>query len=149
LPETISRKTTLMRPILFGFLLFCANKSFGQEYLDKKIIVTVDDTTGLYQKVRIAFGKHDYQLKEDGNYSVVSTFARDLKKTAGYTIGRAEISGNTVTISGRYGLLKIDDWGRTRVTNEWKDVVYMKNSKIWPLLEKVADELNGKKEYSK
>jgi hypothetical protein len=109
-----------MRHILFGFLLFCASKSFGQEYLDKKIIVTVDDTTGLYQRVRIAFGKHDYQLKEDGNYSVVSTFARDLKKTAGYTIGRAEISGNTVIISGRYGLLRIDDWGRTRFQTNGK-----------------------------
>lgn len=139
----------LTRHILFGILLFCTCEAFAQEYLDKKIIVPVEDTTGLYQKVRIAFGKHDYQVKEDGNYSVISTFARELKKTPGYTIGRAEILGNTITISGRYGLLKIDDWGRTRVSKEWKDIVYMKNSKIWSLLEKVADELDGKKEYSK
>lgn len=64
-------------------------------------------------------------------------------------IARAEINGNTITITGRYGLLRINDWGRTRVDGNWKDLVYMKSSKIWPVLEKVADKLDGEKIYSK
>jgi hypothetical protein len=139
---------TSMKNILLCLFLICALYSSGQEYLDKKIIVTVSDTANLYQRVRIAFGKNDFQLKEDGDSTVVSTFARDLKKTPGYMIGRAVLSGNTVTISGRYGLLRIDDWGRTRETSSWKDLVYMKNSKIWPVLEKVASNLKGDIAYS-
>ena len=138
-----------MKHVLFCLFVFYSFTSFAQQYLDKRIIVTVDDTISLYQKVRTAFGKNDYQVKEDGNYSIVSTFARGLKRTPGYTIGRAEISGNTVTITGRYGLLRIDDWGRTRVDSNWKDIVYMKNSKIWPLLEKVAKELGTNITYAK
>lgn len=138
-----------MKNIFTGLFLVCALSSLGQQYLDKKIVVTVKDTSGLYQKVRIAFGKNDFQVKEDGDYLVVSTFARDIKKIPGYMIARAEISGNTVTITGRYGLLRIDDWGRTRVNSSWKDILYMKSSKVWPVLEKVADKLDGAKAYSK
>lgn len=134
--------------ILSAMFLICIT-SYSQDYLDKKIVVTVKDTNNLYQRVRIAFGKNDYQVKEDGNYYLVSTFARTLKKTPGYTVGKAEIKGNTVIISGRYGLNHIDDWGKSMETGSWKDIVYMKSSKIWPLLEKVADKLEGEKSYSK
>ena len=138
-----------MKGFFVSLFSICTLQSFGQNYLDKKIVVTVNDTSGLYQRVRIAFGSNDFQVKEDGNYSAVTTFARELKKTPGYIISRADISGNTVTITGRYGLLRIDDWGRTRDNGNWKDLVYMKNSKIWTVLEKVADKIKGEKSYSK
>lgn len=52
-------------PFAKSFLI-CAFNANAQTYLDQKIIVTVNDTTGIYQKVRIAFGKNDFQVKEDG-----------------------------------------------------------------------------------
>lgn len=135
--------------ILSNLFLICALVSFGQEKLDKKIVVVVSDTSNLYQRVRIAFGKNDFQVKEDGDYSTVSTFARPLRSMAGYAISIAEISGNRITISGRYGQVKINDWGKTREDDSWKNIVYMKGSKLWPLLEKVADKLDGEISYSK
>lgn len=145
----ISKRKEFPTIFLLSLFLVCALNSFGQEYLDKKIIITVSDSAGLYQKVRIALGKNDFQMKEDGNYSVVSTFARELKKTPGYTIARAEIFGNTVTLTGRYGLLRIDEWGKTNVNSSWKNIVYMKNSKFWPLMMKVAKEIGSDFTYSK
>jgi hypothetical protein len=138
-----------MKSILIGLFLFCTLASFGQTYMDKKIIVTITDTSGLYQKVRIAFGKNDFQVKEDGNAFILTTFPRAIKKIPGYMIARAEISGDTVTITGIYGLTRMDDWGYTRMPNNYSSVMYMKNSKTWPILMKIAKEIGDKITYSK
>ncbi|MGN6165388.1 MAG: hypothetical protein ACTHOF_12685 [Flavisolibacter sp.] len=138
-----------MKYILIILFLIYGFSSSGQDYLDKNIIITVDDTAGLYQKVRIALGKNNFQIKEDGNYDTLTTFPRESKKIPGFVLARAVIKKDTVAITGIYGFIRMDYWGYTRTPNSYKEILYMKKSKLWPLLMKVANELNGKITYSK
>jgi hypothetical protein len=135
--------------LLSNLFLICALSCYSQTYLDKKIVVTVKDTSNIYQRVRLAFTKNNFRLKDDGNYVAVATLPKQVKKLTDHTMGKAEISGNTIIITATHGLLRVDEYGRTKFTNEWKDVVYMKGSKIWPLFEKVAKEIDGEITYSK
>jgi len=138
-----------MRTVITIVFLVCTLRSFSQEYLDKKIIIVVSDTTNIYQKVRQAFGRNNFQLKEDGNISVVTTFPRESKKIPGYVVSRAIINKDTVAITGIYGFIRLDYWGYTRTPNNYKDILYMNNSKLWPLLMNVAKEIGSTITYSK
>jgi len=138
-----------MRLLLVSLLLFYTIKSHGQNYLDKKIIVSVKDTNNIYQKVKIALGKHKFQTVEDGNDSVVTTFPRDLRTIPGYALAKVEIQKDSVTISGIYGFIRQNWLGYTRSPNSYKNIMYMKGSKLWPLLMNVAKELEGEITYAK
>lgn len=120
-----------------------------QEIGDKKISVTITDTTNIYNKVRGALGKNDYIIKEDGNKDTVSTHAAEIKNIAGYLRLTAIIEGNSVTLSGVYSLTKMDDFGYTRNSKKYKPIVYYKNSKTWRQMAAVASALGGTFSYSK
>lgn len=138
-----------MKIVLTALALICTLASHSQDYLDKKILVAVGDTNNLYQRVRIALGKHQFQAVEDGNYSVVTTYPRDLKSIPGYALAKVEIQKDTVVVSGIYGFLRQNYLGYTRSPNSYKDIMYMKGSKLWPLLLSVAHELSNDVSYSK
>ncbi|MBK8788574.1 MAG: hypothetical protein IPN43_19295 [Chitinophagaceae bacterium] len=56
----------------------------------------------------------------------------------------AIIKGNTVTISGIYGLIQIDDFGYTRSAKENKRIIYYNGSKGWELFKTVAKKIGVK-----
>lgn len=121
--------------------------TFAQTKGNKKIIVTVNNPS--HEQVKIALVKNDFIVKEDGNKDTLTTYAREFKTIAGYAIARAEIKGNTVTLTGVYGLKKINDWGYTASPKNYKPILYYKGSHGWKLLMQIADKLDGKISYAK
>jgi hypothetical protein len=101
-----------MKSIFFGLFLICTLAASAQNYLDKKVTVTLQDTSNIYERIRTALGKNNFQIREDGNRDTITTFPKGLGKTN--IVARAIVNGNAVTISGIYGLTYMDDWGYTR-----------------------------------
>jgi hypothetical protein len=124
-------------------LLISYKPCLGQSYLDKKIIVAVSDTSNLYERARVALGKNDFIIKEDGNKHFITTHPREFKKIPGFAIAHAEIKMDTVIITGHFSLMKNTNVGYTVAPKNYKPIVYYKNSHGWKLLMQVADELNG------
>lgn len=135
-------KTLLL--ILFAVPAICS----GQTYLDKKIIVTVSDTSNLYEKAKFAMGKNDFIIKETGNKTFITTHPREFKKIPGFAIAHAEIKGDTVIISGHFSLMRNSNIGYTIAPKNYKPIVYYKNSHGWKLLMQVAEKLDGKISYA-
>jgi len=128
----------------FAVVLLAPLLSFSQKNGDKKIIFTVADTTNLHQQVKIALVKNDFIVKEDGETKYISTYPREFKKIPGYAIAFTEIKGNEITISGIYGLVKVDDFNYTCSPKSYKPILYMKNGHGWKLLLQIVESLNGK-----
>jgi hypothetical protein len=147
--NTNAKGRLAIRIFIVGLLLASRLNSFGQSYLDKQIFIPITDTSNLYQKVKIALGKHYFQVVENGNYDTVTTYPRDLKKIPGYALAKVIINKDTVIISGIYGFIRQNYMGYTRSPNSYKDIMYMKASKLWPLLMSVAGELGSQFTYSK
>src|SRR5215204_4865927 len=97
--------------LLFLILTLDPVFSFAQQDGDKKVIITAADSTGLYEKIKVALIKNDFMIKELGIKDTIITYPRQFKQMSGYSIAKAVISGNTATLSGSYGLMRIDDWG--------------------------------------
>lgn len=121
---------------------------FSQQKGDSKIIVTINDTSNIYNLIKVALVKSDFIVKEDGNKTVLTTYAAELRGIPGYSIVKAEINGNTVIITGAYGLIKVNDWGYTRTPKSYKRIIYYKGSKSWNKLMDVVDKIEDRKHVS-
>jgi hypothetical protein len=121
--------------------------TFAQSKGDKKIVVTVN-YPNIYEKLKIALVKEDFIVKEDGNTDTVTTYPREFKNIPGYAIAQAEIKGNTIILSGSYGLTRLDDYKYTRTPKNYKPIIYYKGSRGWKLLMQIADKLDGKISYA-
>lgn len=129
--------------IYLSLLFFLPSLCLSQEIGDKKIIISISDTSNVYNKVRIALGKNDFIIREDGNRDTISTHLAEVKNIPGYSKLTAVITGNIITLSGFYSLIKMDDFGYTRNSKRYKPIVYYKNSKTWKKMYSVALALNG------
>lgn len=125
---------------LFFALMLASTVSVAQSTGDKKIIL-VTDSDSLYQKIKYAFGKANFMVKDDGNRDTIRTFPADLSGIPGYAVLSAVIKGNTVELSGFYGLTRMDDFGYTRTPKNYKPILYFKGSKAWKRLNEVADKI--------
>lgn len=121
--------------------------SFGQQNGDHQIKVTVTDSSNLYGKVKKALLDNDFIVKDYDQKDSLITYPREFKKIPGYTVAKAVIEGNTVTLSGAYGLKRTDDWGYTSV-GKYKPIVFYKGSKGWRLLMQIAESLGGQLTYA-
>src|SRR5579871_6859237 len=99
----------LLKHLLIISAFLISNKLCSQNVGDTKIIVSVDDTTGLYEKIKIALVKNDFIVKEDGNKDTLQTYSREFTSLQGFLKATAEIKGNTITIYGFYGLKKVNE----------------------------------------
>jgi hypothetical protein len=59
------------------------------------------------------------------------------------------VKNNIVTLTGIYGLKRIDDWGYTQAPKNYTRVTYYKGSKTWKLLMQVANKLQGEIKFAK
>jgi hypothetical protein len=146
--KNLCDKSITMRYILLGLLvfpIFC----FSQKTGDNKIIITVHDSVDIYEKVRTALIKNDFILKEDLRKDTIITYPREFKTMAGYSIGIAKVSLNTVTLSGFYGLKNVSYFNVTKGPRNYKPIIFYKGSHGWKLLMQVAKELDGQISYSK
>ncbi len=129
--------------------LLCPILVNAQKNEDTKIIVTLNDSVDIYKKVKIVLVDLDFIVKDNYNPDTLTTYSRELSNIPGQCRLTAIIKGNTVTISGIYGLIQIDDFGYTRSAKENKNIIYYKGSKGWELLKTVAEKIGGQLTFSK
>ncbi len=121
----------------------------AQKNEDTKIIVTLNGSIDIYKKVKIALVDLDFIVKDNYNPDTLTTYPREFSNIPGQCRITAIIKGNTVIISGIYGLTKIDDFGYTRSAKEYQRIIYYKGSKGWDLLKTVAERIGGQMTFSK
>ncbi len=121
----------------------------AQKIDDTKIIITLSDKTDLYKKVKIALVDLDFIVKDNYNIDTLTTYPREFSGIPGHCRITAIIRDNTVTLSGVYGLTKIDDFGYTRSAKEYQRIIYYKGSKGWDILKTVAEKVGGQMAFSK
>jgi|GEM_PF-1793170 len=132
-------------------LIFCLliTSAFSQKSGDKKIIITFPNDSALYEKAKLVLAKHDFSIREDGNKDTITTQLREFRTIPGYCIFNAVINGNTITLSGIYGLKKRNIVGYTTAPKDYKSITYYSGSKGWRLLMSVAEEMGGQISFSK
>jgi hypothetical protein len=128
-------------------ILLSVIHSFAQTNDDTKIIITINDSTGVYEKIKYSLVNNDFIVKDDGNRDTLTTYSREYDGI--YCMARVIINGYTVTLKGAYGLKKIDDWGYTQSPKSYNRIIYYKGSKGWKLLMQVANRMSGQITYSK
>ncbi len=135
-----------MKIFLTIFILVCAscNNGFSQKEGDKKITLKVADTSNIYNKVKLAIIKAGFIVRDDMNPRVLTTNVT-VKKILGYTIIKAEINNDTVTVRGLYSnknqnLLDIDI-----APGKYKNIIYFKNNSGygWDILYSIAAEIDA------
>lgn len=137
-----------MHHILFILFLIISKIAFTQTNGDSKIIITLNDNSGVYEKIKIALVKNDFIIKDDGNRDTLLTYPRELSNLPGYSIVNAIIYDKQIIISGVYGLKKINDWGYTTSPKSYKRILYFKGSKGWKLLMQIAQTIGGEFSFS-
>ena len=135
--------------LLVILLLLCPILALSQKNDDTKIIVTLDDSTDIYKKVKIILVDLDFIVKDNYNIDTLTTYPREFSNIPGQCRLTATIKGNTVTLTGIYGLTKIDDFGYTRSPKDYKRIIYYKGSKGWELLKIVAEKIGEQITYEK
>ena len=129
--------------VFFSFEAVC------QKSGDRRIIVSLPNDSTILQKVKIAFAKHDFGIREDGRKDTITTLLREFRTMPGFCILSAVVKNDTVILSGRYGTKRINVLGYTTAPNEYKPISYAGGSQSWRLLMSVAKEIGGSLSFSK
>ncbi len=137
-----------MKNYLLFFLLLPVF-SFAQKRGDTKIIITVNSKDSITKKVKEAFAKNNFLIKDDGYKTVVTTYPKEFKNVPGYSMAKAEINGNTITLRGMYNITDSDDLNSNRDPKEYKPIIYYKGSHGWKLLMSVVSQLDGQVSFAK
>lgn len=134
---------------VFTIVIFLiSTRAFAQTNGDTKIIVTLIDSVGIYEKAKVALVKNNFIVKDDGNRDTLQTYPREFSNLPGYSVANAVLNGNQVILSGVYGLKRINDWGYTSSPKNYKRVHYFKGSKGWKLIMQVAETIGGQISFS-
>ena len=128
--------------IIFISLLFI--KSHAQKPEDNRIIVTINDTTKLYERTRQAIVNTNFMIREDSKKDTLVTSAERIDHTTIYVMAKIIIKENVVEISGAYGLGYEDFWGFPSWPKGYTRISYYKESEAWKVLRKIALKLDGK-----
>lgn len=137
-----------MRILLIIVLcLILKSASFAQKTEDNLIIVTVSDSTNLYQKVRQAITYTNLVIREDSKKDTLVTLSERIHGFSIFVVAKVVIAGSQVEISGGYGLGLEDFWGYPAWPKSYKPIVYFKGSEAWQILRQIAIKLDGKMEF--
>lgn len=120
----------------------------AQKTEDNLIIVTVSDTTNLYQKVRQAITYTNLVIREDSKKDTLVTLSERIHGFTIFVVAKVVITGSQVEISGGYGLGLEDFWGYPAWPKSYKSIIYFKGSEAWQILRQIAIKLDGKIEFS-
>ncbi len=139
-----------MKKALFFILFLQTANAFAQKSDDTRIFVTLTDTTGIYEKIRLAFVKADFMVKDDRNKDTLTTYPLNIKSTT-YVLAYAAIKGNVIEFWGYMGDSHGNLLGATVAPskNNYKEIFYFKHDKYWNKLLSVANMLNGTITYDK
>jgi hypothetical protein len=125
------------------------DSAFGQKEDDNLIVVTVSDTTKLYERVRHAITYSDFIIREDSKKDTLISYSEKIDASTIYVIVKVVINNNKIEISGGYGLGLEDFWGYPAWPKSYERIVYYKGSESWRKLRRIAIKLDGKMEFSK
>ncbi len=124
----------------------------AQEKKDSKIIVTVKDTTNLFNRLAGVFYKQEYTLdNKDQSAGFISTKEKSIKSSYPVDVKmRALIEGNTVTITGEVRL-NVSVMNQPPSYDQIKFWGFKKSvaRSAWEEMQKIADKLDGQISYSK
>ena len=135
-----------MRHLLAVLLFITPMCSLCQKDGDSKIIIKLSDSVGIYNKVKYALVNSEFIVKDNGNTDTLSTYTQEY---AGFFCkATAIIQGNTVILSGIYGLKRIDDFGYTNGPKKYQNIIYYKGSQGWKLLSYAASLIGGEISFS-
>jgi hypothetical protein len=136
--------------LLVILLLLVSVSAISQKEDDNLILVTISDTTKLYERVRQAITYTDFIIKEDTGKDTLRTYSERIGRTTIFAVAKIVIVGNKVEISGAAGLGSQDFWGDPARAKSFKRISYNnKGSEEWWMLRRIAIKLDGKIEYTK
>lgn len=139
----------------FLILLFFPASLFAQQKKDSKVIVTVSDTSNLFNRVALQFYERGYTLEQkDQQVGFISTTEKPLKKTSGSVKIRALIKDSTITFTAVNALdIEVEILGiKSERTFEPVGFFGAKNSinmKSWNEMKSIAESFGGTITYSK
>jgi len=130
--------------IISIFVLASCNNVFSQKTGDKKIIVKVADTANIYTKVKVAIIKAGFIVTDDMNTHILTTNVT-VKKILGYTIIKAQINNDTVTVWGLYSNKNQNFLDIDIAPGKYKNIIYFKDNSGygWDILYSIAAEIDG------
>jgi|SRR5215203_3452957 len=124
--------------------------AISQRQEDNLIIVTVSDTSKLYERVRQAITFSDFIIREDSGRDTLRTYSERIYRTTIFVVAKVVIQGYQVVISGAFGLGSEDFWGDPGWPKSYKRVFfYNKGNDEWWRIRSIALKLDGKIEYIK
>lgn len=141
--------TRMKKALWVIFVMTIFVKLEAQKVDDNRIVVTLDDTTDIYQKVRQAVVFTDFIIREDSKPDSLITFAERIFSSTIFVIAKAVIIGNRVEIFGAYGLGYQDFWGFPDWPRGYSEIIYYKESESWKIIRKIALKLDGKLSFYK
>ena len=135
-----------MKYILVIVSLFVATQSWSQNEGDRRIVIQLPDSIGIYNKVKYALVNAEFIVKDNGNRDTLTTYVQEFSGI--FCKATAIISNNTVTLTGVYGLKRLDDFGYTNSPKKYQNTIFYKGSQSWKLLRYVASLIGGNVTYS-
>lgn len=130
-------------------VLLCPFLVNAQKIGDTQINITLTDSIDIYKKVKLAFVDLDFIIKDNYNTDTLTTYPREFASIPGLCRLYAIINGNIVTITGIYGLKRINDFGFAQSPKDYENIIYYKGSKGWELVKGVAERIGGQMAYSR
>ncbi len=127
--------------LIFISAIFSSYRCKAQKEGDSKIIVTVSNPENVYVRLKDILIRANFYVKDLSIRDSIITYPTDFNGV--YVIGIASIKGNTVTLSGTYGLKKINDWGYTVSPKSYEKIIYYKGNREWRILRDIATLLGG------
>lgn len=112
-----------------------------------KIIVTLPDTSNIYQHTKEALIKNYFQVMELSSKDSIQTYPIQISDAPGYMVAFAAIEGNQITISGVYSFKKMEKEHYISGDAEYKPINNFNKNARWKRLEKIAHFLEGQKRY--
>lgn len=134
---------------LIIFFLGLLVTSKAQKVDDNRILVTLDDTTNIYKRVRQAIVFTDFIIREDSKSDSLITYAERVFSSTIFVIAKVVIRGNIVEIFGAYGLGYEDFWGFPGQPRGYNEINYYKESESWKIIRRIALKLDGKLSFYK
>ncbi len=128
-------------------LLLLALQLNAQNLEDNLIVVTVTDTTKLYERVRQAITYTEFIIREDSKRDTLITYSTRIYNKTIFVVAKVTIAGNQVKISGAHGLGLEDFWGYPAWPKSYKRVEFFKGSESWQILKSIAIKLDSKIEF--
>ncbi len=133
--------------IIFIQTILLSQKCIAQKADDSKIIVTVTNPNDLYIRLKDIFIRSNFFVKDLSIRDSLITYSTEFNGV--YIVAFAAIDVNTVTISGLFGLKKIDEWGYSNSPKDFNKIVYYKGNREWRRLNDIANILGGTIIYEK